>query len=299
MPHLVELQPDHLDELSDFCNRNFEFHQGQFEKEILQNRIFEDPDYELEHGFFLREKGQTVGFMVGVLRGNDAWLKLFAVDREHHRTGFGRMMLAEIEDLFRLSGATYVHVLNASPYYLMPGLDPRYTEALCFLQSHGYTFNRYVHNMAVDLTADDFDTTQAESKLARTGIKVRRLKREEEQTFYEWMLATWSTNWTTESCNSLKNTPVTTFLALDQDNNICGFASYDVTMFRGGFGPTGVEERMRGLGLGKILLLRCLRDMKDRGYRRSEIGWVGPISFYTHTVGARICATFMQGSKAL
>ena len=299
MPHFVELQPQHLDELAAFCNRNFEFHSGQFEEDILQRRIFDDPDHLPDHGFLLRDNGKTIGFTVGVLRGNEAWLKLFAVDQEHRRSGLGSMMLVEIEALFRSGGAERVRVLNSSPYYFTPGLDPRYTEALCFLQSHGYTAERYVHNMDADLTTGDFDTTQAESQLAKKGFKIRRLKREEEQTFYEWMLGTWSQNWTTESCNSLKNTPVTTFIALDSDGNICGFATYDVTMFRGGFGPTGVEESLRGLGIGKVLFLRCLQDMKVRGYPRCEIGWVGPIAFYAHTASARICATFMQGSKVL
>ena len=299
MPHFVELQPQHLDELAAFCNRNFEFHSSQFETEILQRRIFDDPDHLPDHGFLLRDNGKTIGFMVGVLRGNEAGLKLFAVDQEHRRSGLGSMMLAEIEALFRSGGAERVRILNCSPYYFTPGLDPRYTEAFCFLQSHGYAAERYVHNMEVDLIAGDFDTAQTEAKLAKQGFKIRRLEREDEQTFYEWMLGTWSQNWTAEACNSLKNMPVTTFIALDSDRNIRGFATYDVTLFRGGFGPTGVEESLRGLGIGKVLFLRCLQDMKARGYPRCEIAWVGPISFYAHTAGARICATFMQGSKTL
>ena len=299
MPHFVELQPQHLDELTAFCNRNFEFHSGQFEAEILQRRIFDDPDHIPDHAFLLRDNGKTIGFMVGVLRGNEAWLKLFAVDQQHRRSGIGSMMLEEIEALLRSDGAEWVRILNSSPYYFMPGVDPRYTAAFCFLQSHGYTPERYVHNMEVDLATNDFDSAQAESQLAKKGFKIRRLEQEDKQTFYEWMLGTWSQNWTTEAYNSLKNSPVTTFIALDADNNICGFATYDTTMFRGGFGPTGVEERLRGLGIGKILFLRCLQDMKVRGYPRCEIGWVGPISFYAHTAGARICATFMQGSKVL
>ena len=299
MPHFVELQPQHLDELTGFCNRNFDFHSGQFEAEILHRRIFDDSDHIPDHGFLLRDNGKTIGFMVGVLRGNEAGLKLFAVDQEHRRSGLGSMMLAEIEALFRSGGAERVRILNCSPCYFTPGLDPRYTEAFCFLQSHGYTAERYVHNMEVDLTANEFDTSGTESKLAKRGFKIRRLEHEDEQTFYEWMLGTWSQNWTTEACNSLKNTPVTTFIAVDADGNICGFATYDVTLFRGGFGPTGVEERLRGLGIGKVLFLRCLQDMKTRGYPRCEIAWVGPISFYAHTSGARICATFMQGSKVL
>lgn len=299
MPHFVELQPQHLDELADFCSRNFELHTEQFEAEILHRRIFDDPDHIPDHGFLLRDNGKTIGFMVGVLRDNEAWLKLFAVDREHRRSGLGSMMLEEIETLFRSAGAERLRILNCSPYYFTPGLDPRYTEAFCFLQSHGYTAERYVHNMEVDLTGNEFETAHLESKLAKQGFKVRRLEHEDEQTFYEWMLGTWSQNWTTEACNSLKNAPVTTFIALDSRDNIRGFATYDVTLFRGGFGPTGVEASLRGLGIGKVLFLRCLQDMKTRGYSRCEIAWVGPISFYAHTAGARICATFMQGSKAL
>ena len=268
MPHFVELQPQHLDELAAFCNSNFNFHSGQFEKEILYRRIFDDHHHLPDHGFLLRDNGKTVGFMVGVLRSNEGALKLFAVDKQHRRSGLGSMMLEEIETLFRSDGAERVRILNCSPCYFTPGLDPRYTEAFCFLQSHGYTAERYVHNMEVDLTANDFHTAQVESKLAKEGFKIRRLEHEDEQSFYEWMLGTWSRNWTTEACNSLKNTPVTTFIALDPNNNICGFATYDVTMFRGGFGPTGVEESLRGLGLGKVLFLRCLQDMKTRGYPR-------------------------------
>ena len=101
MPHFVELQPQHLDELADFCNRNFEFHSGQFEKEILYKRIFEDRHHSPDHAFLLRDNRNTIGFMVGVLRENQGSLKLFAVDRDHRRLGFGSMMLAEIEALFR------------------------------------------------------------------------------------------------------------------------------------------------------------------------------------------------------
>lgn len=299
MPHYVELQPQHLDELADFCNRNFQFHSGQFEGKILQRRIFDDHHYLPDHGFLIRDNGTTVGFMVGVLRGNEGALKLFAVDKQHRRSGLGSMMLEEIETLFRSAGAERVRILNCSPYYFTPGLDPRYTEAFCFLQSHGYTAERYVHNMEVDLTGNEFETAHLESKLAKQGFKIRRLEHEDEQTFYEWMLGTWSQNWTTEACNSLKNAPVTTFIALDSRDNLRGFATYDVTLFRGGFGPTGVEKSWRGLGIGKVLFLRCLQDMKIRGYPRCEIAWVGPISFYAHTANARICATFMQGSKVL
>ena len=69
-------------------------------------------------------------------------------------------------------------------------------------------------------------------------------------------------------------------------------------MFAGGFGPEGVEKSLRGLGVGGVLLLRCLGDMKSRGYARCEIGWVGPYAFYAKVADARVCRVFWQMEKA-
>ena len=52
------------------------------------------------------------------------------------------------------------------------------------------------------------------------------------------------------------------------------------------FGPTGVRKDMRGKGIGKALLLRCLYSMYERGYNYAIIGWVGPAEFYQKACGA-------------
>lgn len=298
MTDYIELYPEHLAQITDFCNRNFDLHRGLYATEPLRRTIFDDSDQKGEHGFFLRDGNDIAGVMVGVQRGNEAWLKLFAVDHSRRRSGIGGKMLREIEDRFRAGGVERVHTLNSSPCFVMPGLDVRYTEAFCLLQAHGYELDRYVHNMEVDLSTSDFDTGEAESALASQGITIRRMIREDEPALRPWVQRNWSQNWATEACNSLQNDPVTTFVA-ENDRGIIGFATYDVMVMPGSFGPTGVEESMRGLGLGKILLLRCLADMKAKGYRRCEIIWVGPIAFYAHTAGARICSTFMHSTKVL
>ena len=69
MAHYTELSLDHLEALADFCNANCEFHQGQFEPEIIKRRIFDDPDYRNEHGFLLFHKAEIIGCMIGVVRG--------------------------------------------------------------------------------------------------------------------------------------------------------------------------------------------------------------------------------------
>ena len=298
MTDYVELRPEHMPQIADLCNRNFEFHRDRFAEEPLRRTIFDDPDHRGEHGLLLLDGEDIVGVMVGVQRADEAWLNLFAVDKSRRRTGIASGMLGEIEDRFRSSGVERIHTLNSSPSFVMPGLDVRYTEAFCLLQAHGYELDRYVHNMEVDLSTSDFDSGEAESALAGQGITVRRLKHEDEPALRPWVQRNWSQNWATEACNSLQNDPVTTFVA-ENDRGIVGFATYDVMVMPGSFGPTGVEESMRGLGLGKILLLRCLADMKAKGYRRCEIIWVGPVAFYAHTAGARICSTFMHSTKVL
>ena len=299
MAHYTELTQDYLEALSDFCNANCELHQGQFEPEILKKRIFDDPSHRNEHGFLLFDNKKIIGCMIGVTRREEGWLKLFGIDQTYRRQGFGKAMLKKLEALFKSEGCNQIHVLNAAPYYLTPGLDVRYTDAFCFLHSNGYQLDNYVHNMSVDLQKNDFDFSQSDKLLSSLEVTIERLAPQNHAEYLQWVSDTWGGGWAAESCNGLKNDPITTFITRDKHKAIRGFASYDVTMFRGGFGPTGVDEKLRGLGIGKALLLRCLLDMKQRGYPRCEIVLVGPISFYTHTVGAKICATFVQGSKKI
>lgn len=294
----VELQVEDIVRIAEFCNRSFDFHRGQFEAEPLRRTIFDDPDYKSEHGFLVLDGEGVVGVMVGVQRGQEAWLKLFAVDKNRRRLGIANQMLDELEGRFRNAGVKRVHTLNSSPHYVMPGLDVRYTEGVCLLQGRGYQLDLYVHNMGVDFDSVDFDTAEAESALVGRGIAFRRLRHEDETALRPWVHGHWGSGWATEACNSLKNDPVTSHVAVN-DGRIVGFATYDVMALTSGFGPTGVEERMRGLGLGKILLFRCLEDMKKRGNRHCEVTWVGPISYYSHTVGARISSTLMHSSKVL
>ena len=50
--------------------------------------------------------------------------------------------------------------------------------------------------------------------------------------------------------------------------------------------PGGVLEAHRGKGLGTVLLLECLRSMKEMGYAYAIIGGVGPKEFYAKAAGA-------------
>ena len=61
----------------------------------------------------------------------------------------------------------------------------------------------------------------------------------------------------------------------------------------------GTAPELRGKGLGRVLLLRCLRDLRDLGYREAQIGWVGPLDFYARHCGAQVSRVFWMLRKEL
>lgn len=227
-----------------------------------------------------------------------AFIRLFAVAPEWREQGIATQLLQELESRFREDAITTLNIANSVPDYIWPGVDVRYTPAICWLMKNGFQRSGEAFNMEVTLTGRDFGTAQEESELAGRGITFRRLTPEDRILFDRWMSETWSSSWQSEALASYNNSPITTFVALD-NGKFAGFASYDITMFDGYFGPMGTEQHLRGLGIGRILFLLCMADMQAHGYDRCEVCWVGPAPFYAKVAGAWINRVFWQYSKSL
>ena len=118
----------------------------------------------------------------------------------------------------------------------------------------------------------------------KDGYVVRRAAAYDESVILQWVSQHFSIQWASEADVAFSRQPISCFIALHQDR-VVGFACYEATC-RGYFGPSGVLEAYRGQGLGTVLLLECLRSMKEMGYAYAIIGGVGPKDFYVKTVGA-------------
>jgi GNAT superfamily N-acetyltransferase len=103
-----------------------------------------------------------------------------------------------------------------------------------------------------------------------------------------WASKHFSELWGNEVSVAFTKQPVSCFVAL-KDGEIAGFACYDTTT-KGFFGPTGVHEKFRGEGLGKVLLLMALNALWEMGYAYAIIGGAGPTAFYEKTVRATAIA---------
>jgi predicted N-acetyltransferase YhbS len=61
----------------------------------------------------------------------------------------------------------------------------------------------------------------------------------------------------------------------------------------------GTAPNAQGQGIGGVLLRRCLGDLRAAGYGEAQIGWVGPVPFYSGAVGAYIDRVFFLYRKEL
>jgi len=135
------------------------------------------------------------------------------------------------------------------------------------------------------------DHTLLMKKLYSEGFSIRRPLAAEKSIVVEWITKHFGTGWASEAEVSFSYQPITCFIAI-QNGQVLGFACYD-SCYRNFFGPTGVDEKFRGKGIGKALLMECLVAMKSQGYAYAIIGGVGPAEFYTKAVGA----VLIQGSN--
>ncbi|MFN8502434.1 N-acetyltransferase family protein [Kouleothrix sp.] len=302
------LEEADLPAVLELCRRSLPL--DEFELTPLRRRLIEEPNRNPSYQLCLWDDARLVGVMFGGTRrlhdGHTLLpheravgiLQLFAVDPDYRRRGLAGRMLTTLGQRMHGRGLSWLRCGNFAPSYFWPGVDLRYTPGLCFLLRHGFHRKGDAVNMEVDLTAHDWDTSAAEARLAADGFSIRRLLPGDQAALSEWVHAEWGSIWQWEALSTYANDPVSAFVAL-KEGKLCAFACYDTSSFRNVFGPTGTAEDQRWKGLGRVLLLRCLRDLRELGFERAEISWVGPISFYARTVDAAINRSFYWLEKEL
>jgi hypothetical protein len=122
-------------------------------------------------------------------------------------------------------------------------------------------------------------------KLAAQQIQIRRPRAYEKNLVLAWVEKHFSRGWASECDVCFSNRPVSAHIATFE-NDIVGFSCHESTC-KNFFGPVGVLEPFRNLGLGRCLLLTSLHAMQDLGYAYAIIG--GPttaVGFYRQVVGA-------------
>ncbi len=239
---------------------------------------------------FTRYEGGTLAgaalLSVGYKHPDSGHLDLLLVDPAHRRQGIARSLLAQVEQEARQRGLTSVKVIGNAPNYAWPGVDVRYTAAICALEKAGYTRTSVAWNMTAPLPV-----TTAERSIP-AGVVVKRAEPADMAALLEVIGAQWGAAWVAEVERAAG-----LHLAV-RDGAPIAFAAW------GGcrpswFGPMGTLPSATGLGLGGVLLRRCLDDQAALGLTSAQIGWVGPVPFYSSAVGAYIERVFFLFEKSL
>lgn len=126
-------------------------------------------------------------------------------------------------------------------------------------------------------------------KMEAQGVIIRRPNPFEYSRLHKWIVERFGINWFHEFEIAYSRQPVTAFVAVRGSlyDAYMGFAAYDC-VWRGGFGPTAVDESERGKGIGRALLMACLHAARNEGYVYYQIAGTGPAEFYRKAVGAEI-----------
>jgi predicted N-acetyltransferase YhbS len=135
----------------------------------------------------------------------------------------------------------------------------------------------------VNLSTLPQDTKSADA-MAKSGVTVRRAIPPELKLIVRWIDEQFGEAWASEATVAMTRQPPTCFIAT-REGKLVGFSCHEASA-RDFFGPTGVDESLRGLGIGRALLFASLNDLKALGYAYVIIGDVGPSAFYEKAVGA-------------
>jgi GNAT superfamily N-acetyltransferase len=128
------------------------------------------------------------------------------------------------------------------------------------------------------------DAAAAACRAQEAGVCIRRAQAYEITQVCSFITRLWGTGWSDEVSVGFANKPVSVYIAT-HEGRVVGFGAYECTR-RAFFGPTGVDESMRGRGIGSALLLACLCGLRDMGYVYGIIGGAGPTNFYSRVCGA-------------
>lgn len=293
-------QPNDLLRLVEFLNNNLAY--DRLNETLLSEKLEGDPHWNPGKALVCHDGAKIIGFMQGVIRDINGtrfgYIKLMATDKNHRRQGIAGALYKQLEGSFISDNVEVVRIYDVPKNYFMPGIDPRYTEAVCFAIRMGFKRFGDASNMIVNLDESDWDTTKEEKALLNHGIEIKRANAHEKQNVIDFVKDGWAL-WIHEIETAFKDDPPSIHVAYHQ-GEIKAFSAHNANnRGTGWFGPMGTHPDVRGKGIGSILLFRCLRDIKLMEQKRAIIPWVDHIDFYAHHANARVDRVFWRYEKLL
>jgi GNAT superfamily N-acetyltransferase len=257
---------------------------------VLINRILTDANFDPEGLLIAEEDGQIVGGLVAIVRrlplsGTDlepdsGWITAFFVHPDFRERGVGHALLQAADQFFVARQRSTVYFASYAPNYFVPGIDRNtYPAGAHLLEAVG--FSTLYQCVAMDRNLVGFqipeDVRALEAARREEGYMVEPLTLPYVAAVIAFNEREFDPDWTRAIRDALKTgVPLSHILIARRGDEVVGFClygGYDGVGDR--FGPFGVAESLRGTGLGKVLLYRCLEQMRWEGLHGAWFLWTG------------------------
>jgi len=223
---------------------------------------------ELDRALFSNDQRPLVrfargkGLVVTVRDGADGYVRLLAVDPTCRGKGYGHRLVEQAER--DLEGTRTITVGADPPYFLFPGVPSSETTLCYLLERHHYSREEANFNVVIDLSELPPGHAQAVEPSDSERAQVE-----------SWAIEHWP-NWRLEFLRAFDQGSL--LLARDE-SGIAAACAYDVNR-SATLGPIAARPELIGKRASRALLRGTLLRMRDLGYERVEVLWVGPLVPY-------------------
>ncbi len=222
------------------------------------------------------------------------------VAQNHRRKGLGSRLFAEAAAWLGSSGAAEIR-LGRDTYHLFPGMPTTGTQdyfaIAAFAAKQGFLPEREEFDLIADLSALDLDALAVGTRKP-VGYSFVPYSRELDASMRLFFERNFPGRWYGEVLEALEAGMRSEdfFLAVDSEGAVRGFSriyTEESTVLGpglywrkamgknpGGLGPIGIDQSLRGNGLGLALLHFCLGELKSRGVGTMVIDWTDLVGFY-------------------
>jgi len=254
----------------------------------LTENVLLDENFQPEGLIVAEHDGVPVGFVYAVTTaragsGQEApggWLTIGCVHPDHRGRGVGTGLLTRATDYLAERGATWVNVAAYAPAYFVPGLDAvAYPEAARLLEQHGFTRLYTAAAMALELSTyrTPTDVLALADQRAAEGYQLGPATPDDLPEVIDFAGRELAPDWADAVRDAvLRHGHLHRLRIVRGPTGVAGFAIYGAYRgLRERFGPFGVDESLRGTGLGKILLHHTLTAMRAEGAHSAWFLWTG------------------------
>jgi mycothiol synthase len=255
----------------------------------FRTKVLLDPNFQVENLPVAVKNNQLVGFVLAITRRvplyiqgmepEKSWITAFGVDPDFRRQGIGSALFEYILDRLKADSRKTVEISPYVPNYFAPGVDSdNYLGTVDFLHNaFGFKTIEQPISMGIDLTNFQIPPEILELERQREreeGLVVSDVTGADLPDLMPFISDHFGWDWYRHLQEYLveyfgESERQVCFLVARLRGKIVGFCGQR----RERFGPFGVDASVRNLGIGRILLFRCLAEMSSRQFYFTYFMW--------------------------